>query len=186
MDYTDMDDMPTDDFEEPETAPAGDGETLPNALTLTFSHDTSDMLSMIAGKAASLIVRQIEYKLTEEVSSRVTRAIDARINEIVEQVLARKFQPVDGFGSPQGAETTIRDMIAKKAERFMDEKVDSDGRASNSYNARPRLDCLVDKVVRDTLDFQMKKQVNEIATRAKADVERQVAEMIVKVVSAKA
>lgn len=135
----------------------------------------------IVDEAARRLIDKCGNDITRIVQERVANAIEAQINTIVEDALTKVFTPVDEFGGPTGEPTTVKAILAKKAKSFLEEKVDSYGKAATSRfgTLMPRAEYVLGKLFEEALDHAAKKEVAEIAKQAKEKAHVEVAKLIV-------
>ena len=88
-------------------------------VTLNYCQDR--VLEEIVERAAAQYVERLGREHRQEFDKLMTKAIEAKVNEILADVVTRVFQPMDVFGSPVGEPTTVMGVLAKKAETFLTE-----------------------------------------------------------------
>lgn len=121
--------------------------------------------------------RSYETRFKREIEKRVQAAVDAkiaalaevhvvpRVGELIEQANMRK---TNTYGEPKGDPMTFKEYIASRAEAYMSEDVDLNGKSKSegdSYNWRscgPRLTVLMKMYIRDTMETHAKAAVNDI------------------------
>ena len=149
-------------------------------ITVNLDWQQDQIAKAIVAEATCRLVEKFEDQIRREVQSKVGPIIEARINAIVEDALTKVFTPVDEFGDPKGEPTTVKAILAKKAKTFLDEKVDSSGRAGSTYGAtRPRAEHLLGKLFEEAIDSTAKREIETIAKQAKEKAHVKVAELIV-------
>ena len=113
--------------------------------------------------------------------------IQFRINEIMNQkmneVFEAPFQPVDKWGNKKGDETTIRDLIALDAKNYWSEKVDENGKVSDSYNNKmSRSTFYAHKVITEFYNKELVSEVKKLASEMKAKIPATISEEISKTI----
>ena len=83
------------------------------------------------------VVRAIAKSIYDDIKPKVEKAIldglDAQVNEIIGNVLDKEVQRTDQWGKPQGQSVSIRDLLMRDAEQWLNEKVDRYGRTGSTY-----------------------------------------------------
>ena len=116
--------------------------------------------------------REIEKKLQEAVDKKISDLaavhLVPRVGELIEKTNMRK---TNQYGEAKGDPMTFIEYIASRAESYMSEDVDSNGKskaeAGDSYNWRssgPRLTVLMRLYIRDTLEKHAKAAVTDVNT----------------------
>lgn len=141
--------------------------------------DTSGLHEQIVERTSHLLLERLQGTVEREARSRILPAIDTALNTLVESALTRVFTPVDAFGEPAGQKTTIASLLAKKAEDFLSEKVNTSGRADGYGDKRPRYEFIVGKMLQEAFDSQVQQEVRKIATEAKAQAKAAVTKLLV-------
>lgn len=117
-----------------------------------------------------------ESKFKREISARIQKAVDdkiaalaavhlvPRVGELIEQA---DMQKTNGYGEKKGPAMTFKEYIAHRAEVYMSETVDYNGKSKEEgdYNWRacgPRLAVLMQRYIRDTLETHAKAAVTDI------------------------
>ncbi len=113
--------------------------------------------------------KEIEKRLLSAVDQKISALaaehIVPRVGEMIEQASMRK---TNGYGEPKGEPMSFKEFIASRAESYMSEDVDSNGKSKaegDSYNWRscgPRLTVLMRIYIRDTLEAHAKTAVNDV------------------------
>lgn len=151
-------------------------------VTLTYSPD--QLKDEIVERAATQYVERLSREHHQEFDKLMTKAIEAKVNEILADVVTRVFQPVDVFGSPVGETSTIAGYLAKKAETYLTEKVGSDGRAGSSYGEkRPRAEYIVNSVYEGLFTQQVKREIEALVKQAKDKAYLSIAKQVVEVLN---
>lgn len=118
-----------------------------------------------------------ESKFKREIEKRLQTAVDAkisalaaehivpRVGEMIEQANLRK---TNNYGEPKGEPMSFVEYIASRAEAYMAEDVDINGKSKtdgDSYNWRscgPRLTVLMKSYIRDTLETHARKALVDV------------------------
>lgn len=131
-----------------------------------------------------------ESRFKREIEARIQKAVDQKIAALAaEHVLPRVGELIEaadmrrtnGYGEPKGPSMTFKEYIAHRAEQYMTEDVDHNGKSKADLEARnestynwhvcgPRLTVLMRRYIRDTLERH--------ATAALTDVNKVIAKNI--------
>lgn len=118
-----------------------------------------------------------ESRFKREIEKRIQDAVDAKISALANEHLVPKvgemiesltFQKTNNYGEPKGEPLTFTEYIASRAEVYMSEKVDSQGRGKEecgSYDFRPngpRLTVLMKLYIQEHLNACAKAAVTDI------------------------
>ena len=125
--------------------------------------------------AVARLLKPIEKVAAQRIEARIADGIKARCDEVVTALLDREFKPVDEFGNPTGATSTLMAAARKEISSYMTERVDNNGntyRDSYGRDSQPRrIDWLVGKVAKPELDTAMKEAVAGVTKEARAQVQ---------------
>lgn len=127
-----------------------------------------------------------ESRFKREIEKRIQKAVDDKIAALAEVHLiprvgelieSTNMQKTNGYGEPKGAPMTFIEYIASRAEAYMTEDVDFNGktRSEDSYNwksAGQRLQVLMRSYIRDTLERHAKEAVKGVNQVLVAGVEK--------------
>lgn len=103
----------------------------------------------------------------------LNNAIDERVTALAEQTVSSAttitIQPRNNWGEPQGKPMELRDLILDRASKFLNEKVDADGRAG-SYGEHKftRAELIVKKMVEEVFSRELSGEIRKIANEVKA------------------
>lgn len=138
---------------------------------LTFGIKPEDILELAAQKLADEFADkyQVQQRAYELIESRVegisTKNLVQKIDDVLttemERILHAEIVPLDMWGEKAGQPTNIRDMIAERARKFWDERVEKDGKLT-SYGGQPRHEHMMRQIVNDEFDKAIKQNVVEI------------------------
>lgn len=119
-----------------------------------------------------------ETKFKREIEARIQKAVDDKIAALAavhlvprvgELIESANMQKTNGYGEPKSDPMTFKEYIAHRAERYMSEPVDINGRnkEEGGYDWRscgPRLTVLMRIYIQDTLEKAAKAAVNDVNT----------------------
>lgn len=118
-----------------------------------------------------------ESKFKREIEKRIQKAVDdkiaalaevhliPRVGELIQNANLRK---TNTYGEPKGEPLTFIEYIASRADAYMNENVDFNGKSKeegDSYNWRsvgPRLTVLMRSYIRDTLESHAKNAISDV------------------------
>lgn len=127
-----------------------------------FVREISDrMAERVSGEMIDLITDRAN-KLIEE---KLFTHLDATIDKIVEEGLTTELQPSDEFSTPKGEPITPLEYIAKGAESFLEQHVDSKGNAvspSSMNRTKRRIDQYMEGVITRQFEDEIAKEVRKI------------------------
>jgi hypothetical protein len=130
-----------------------------------------ELLELAAQKLADMHyndgdIESVRAIVSKEVEKRIAKSvgetIDSFLKEALEKIVASEIQPLNVWGEPVGEKTTIKDLLHKKALNYWAEKVDSSGKPSTSYNAKPRSVFLVGEVVNEEFKKALSDNVKSV------------------------
>lgn len=144
-----------------------------------------DLDERLLRAAAEQLLSQLN--LSARYGGEVVQQIDAKLAEIVadrvESMLDREVTQVDRFGDVlPGAKKTFREVFADQAEKFLEQRVNSDGRAvEGGWNSgsQSRLEFLLRKTSLDRMEYECR----EVAQKFKAELKERAAAAISSVVA---
>jgi hypothetical protein len=132
-------------------------------------------------KRRASFVTRMENTVESVIRQRAEKLIDSQLEAVIDKILSSGFQPVDSYGEPKGEKTTLRDMIKKKAEAFLSERVDKNGKTADRY-ADPvgtRLDVAMQKHVDGVCTATVQNELKTAVEAAKGKIGTMVAKVIV-------
>lgn len=109
----------------------------------------------IESLASTLIKSRVDSLFKET----MTPKIDAFLLTEMEKIVSQEIAPINIWGEKAGQPTTIRDALAARAKDFWNQKVDSDGKASDYYGNKPRHEWLFAKIVNEEFAKAVKQNI---------------------------
>ena len=123
--------------------------------------------------------REVSYatKFKREIEKRIQKAVDDKIAALAEVHLiprvgelieSANLQKTNSYGEAKGAPMTFIEYIASRADAYMNENVDFNGKSKeegDSYNWRsvgPRLTVLMRGYIRETLESHAKNAISDV------------------------
>lgn len=133
-------------------------------------------------KISDQIVEQAETQITQKING----VIDTKVNEITENFLHREFVPLDKYGDQRGPKTTVLELLKKRLDDYLEEKVDKNGNTGGYNCETKRLNYIIQKNIDDSLNRKIEavgKQIKSaleqyIDTTLKAQIGENVAKAI--------
>lgn len=141
-----------------------------------------------------------ESRFKREIENRIQKAVDEKIaalaavhlvpkvGEMIEKANLRK---TNQYGEPKGEPMTFIEYIASRADAYMSEDVDLNGKskaeANDSYNWRacgPRLTVLMRSYIRDTLEKAAKTALTDVNKVVAQNIEKAARDAIASAASA--
>jgi len=139
--------------------------------SLGFAQDaeTGDLFptaDLIGGVAQILADRVSGYDMRSMIESQVRNVASEQARAVITEVLAGPIQRTDGYGSPRGETTTVREMVMAEVDKWM-KLPKSDGYNRNDTMG-DALKKIVDEILRNELKGTIaaaKKKVSEEVLR---------------------
>jgi hypothetical protein len=110
-----------------------------------------------------LVTENVEKRISKLFDERFTAIATAKIDALVHDGFSRTYQPVSGFGQPNGPETTIGRKLEGLISNFWTQKVNSEGAPSDGYNSKPRAEWMLTRIVAADLSESVKQQAANVA-----------------------
>ncbi len=123
-------------------------------------------------RAYSTITKRIEELIASGIKGRIDAFLDAEMTKIVSQEIV----PVNIWGQREGAPTTIRAELAKRAQEFWNLKVNKDGR-EDFYGGEERSKRLMKQMMIETFSAAVKENIDQIVLEFKAALKTDAAKM---------
>jgi hypothetical protein len=137
---------------------------------------------------SSPLYKSLDIRIDNEVNS-MLKKMSVSINERLEKMMQEKidetfnlpFQRTDCWGDPIGKKTSIREIIKERADSYLSEKVDNDGKNSD-YGKFTRAELLARNIIENEFNAQIKCEIENIALQLKNRIPKTISEEISKVV----
>lgn len=117
------------------------------------------------------VIEEAENKIKAfdaKVSEKIEEAIDKKIEGIMNDFLNRKINLYDSYGDIKREDVVIIDLLKEKMDRFLTDKVDSDGNTGKYGSKTPRLDYIVNKNINHEMEWRIKKAAEEVRNKLEA------------------
>ena len=143
-------------------------------LEFNESVDAPSLGNQIINSAAEKLIKSKDRNLHEEVMALVTENIRGTVNDAVKKILQDPVQLTDCYGSPKGEPKTIREMIMERADNWLRDKVDDYGRRSHDRDTVPRINQMIDKLIKDWWTKFSKKTKDEFTMAVEKNMDKEV------------
>lgn len=141
-----------------------------------------------------------ESRFKREIEKRLQEAVDAKISSLAAEHLVPKvgeliektnMRKTNQYGEPKGESMTFIEYIASRADAYMSEDVDYNGKSKaesgDSYSWRscgPRLTVLMRNYIRDTLEKHAKQAITDVNQVIAKNIEKAARDAITSAASA--
>jgi len=136
--------------------------------------------------------KEIEKRVLEATNKKIAELAEIhvvpRVGEMIEQANMSK---TNSYGEPKSEPMTFKEFIAKRAEVYMSESVDSNGKSkgelSDTYNWRdagPRLTVLMKIYIQQTMEAAAKTAVNDVNKVIAENIKKAAVQAITQTVAA--
>ena len=96
--------------------------------------------------------------------------ITKTIQKASEEAFITSYQPVNEWGEKFGEKTTLRDAFKKNAIEWWSQKVDYQGKPSESYSSKPRSQQVAELVIKDIVSNELRVEMDKIIKESKVHV----------------
>ena len=144
---------------DPETGPTGE----PGAPLESLVIDAAARQIIRNEDFDKRVRREVEKRIQETVSDQV----DASLRAVVEDVIAAPIQRRHPWGDKNGEETTVREIVRERVEKFFTSPSTS---ARDSYGSRGQevgIGQLVQNLTRDALDNDLSAEIKAVRTEVR-------------------
>lgn len=154
---------------------------------ITITLDTDQYLS---GTLEGIIVESLVRQLSGQIKDRVADAVTHKVTLLADQEFARiarqqldeffskPHQKTNEWGDATGTEVTIREMLVERFARYLDQRVDSNGREERNNSYPTRLDWLLRRLADEPLQEAIDERVGAITKTAKERIQQNVSRWI--------
>lgn len=141
--------------------------------------DMEGLRGQIVDRAAEWVVAELGHNIQRDVRKAVEKDIGLKINALVEEALDGIYQPIDDYGQPAGAETTLRGEFKLGIREWWDQKVDNNGEpAARRYSGQPRHEYVMKKVLSDVLTRNLSRDLKRLIQETKSQVREGITETV--------
>lgn len=144
-----------------------------------YTYDGDEQLTPVADSLEEFIKNQVIEKVVEKYANKVVETIDKEINDIIakqignieeiintklnnlmEEFLTTPFDTRDKYGDIIETNVTVKSMLKKACDSFVNEIVDSKGNRSSSIydtNTMIRSEYIIKKIMKDDIELEIKR-----------------------------
>lgn len=130
---------------------------------------SEEIKNKLTDKVFATVEKQIGEKLTEKISSQVDGILDKKIMQTYDEFLSKGFNIYDRWGDIKEENVNVKEILKKKLDIFMAEKVDSHGRTDN-YGGKPRYEVILDNQAQKQIDSFLSKVSSQVIEGIKKDI----------------
>lgn len=152
-------------------------ESIADRIVTTTSVDNEDG----EWRRDSSFFNEMKDSVRKMVAERAKREIDSKLLGVLDEILGGEFQPIDNYGEPNGARTTLREMVKTRTLKFLEEKVNDKGNPVDQWtsSAGTRLDVSMKKAVAEICTATVHNELKAAVDSAKQQIGNLVAKTIV-------
>ena len=155
---------------------ASDGTATVSPISVTF--DARAMFDSIVRTTSHSVFQKSSQEITGAVRVQVSGAIAEKVGALIDAALEGGIQQHNEYGEPKGEPTTLKALIGKTGEKYLSEKVDKEGKASNYTNVGTRLEYLVSKAVEKHIDYKLKQEIEKAVKLATEQAQMKLGEVV--------
>lgn len=161
-----------EDFEEDTNDRVSITPTITPDLLIALGISVDEVKESVIARIAAQTLNSIREDVKSGVAKTINSCIEMKVSEWVAGFLEKPYQPVDSWGKPKGAETTIQKLIEGRSAEFMREEVDAGGKKSDGYRSGdPRYLWAAKKVAGEAIEKELRPHLNEVVKEMKVAVE---------------
>lgn len=117
------------------------------------------------------IYEGVQRRVRELVDARVAKELDATVqkamDEAMRSALEETITPVNTWGEKVGEPTTLKAAIHDRAVKFWQEKVDKEGKRTDSYSGRPRHEFMMQQMMAAEFSSAIKQDIVNVCAALK-------------------
>ena len=115
------------EYEGPYQEPPENSKTAMVEVEVSWSN--SDVMKQVI----AIIAAQIRKEIEKDVKAAVEKALEDQVNATLTNVLDYKIERTNQWGESTGVTGSIRELLMRDVENWLNDKVDENGRASSRY-----------------------------------------------------
>ncbi len=115
------------EYEGPYEAPPENSKKAMVEVEVSWSN--SDVMKQVV----SVIAKQIRQEIEADVKAAVEKKLENQVNATLESVLDHKIERTNQWGESTGVSGSIRELLMRDVENWLNDKVDENGRAFARY-----------------------------------------------------
>lgn len=153
------------------------------SVTLNFDQWMNGSIEdHIIAKLVAALTTRLEASIKTQVETKMLKKINAEFDELarkqVEDYFMKQVKKTNSYGEPTGEQTNMRDLLAKKFQEYMSQKVDSKGNPSSYSDGLPRSQQMLNQLAHKPLQEAIDETVKGIAAKAKEQIQQTVSRYI--------
>lgn len=138
----------------------------------------SIIANALVDKVAGMLVKNVQEIVKERVLAMADEKFDALAREKMTEFFLKEHKKTTQWGDPTGEAFTMRELLLDRFQKFMAEKVDDKGNASNYSGNLPRSQWLLNTLAHKPLQEAINQTVTDIREKAKTAVQASVSRYI--------
>lgn len=139
----------------------------------------ADIVRGVCRHFADRLTPLINERLDEITESAFTEAVNREAEKMLTALLTAPQRKTNSWGEPTGDVITMREYLADRFEKYMQQTVDREGRTSNdSYNRTRRSQWLIDTLGEKVVLEAAKVEVEKVRKAAESQISAAVANFI--------
>lgn len=173
-------------YDEPDydDSPSVDSEGKLTISATTIQYDARALFDSIVRIASHSVIKDSSTEIKKSVHTEVRDTIQDRVSALIDAAVQEGIQPVNNYGEPTGERTTLKAMIGKAGDKYLEQPVDKNGSPTSYQSVGTRMQFLVTEAVKKHIDYRLeteiKKAVEQAVIEARAKVGTIVGEIITK------
>lgn len=145
--------------------------------------NTDEIKSGVIESITEALMPSIHEDVYDGVRQSVNSIVAEKTSEWVAAALSKPIQPLNSWGEPKGDKTTIQALIEKRAQEFMTEKVDSNGKTGEYRSETPRYLWAAQKVAEDALQKELRPSLDKVISEMKNEIQKGIAKVVTDLVA---
>lgn len=117
-------------------------------------------------------------KITEEVNKKLSEVLenflDKKLNELTDSLLNRKINIYDRWGDCKEENVEIMDILKRRLDTYLTEQVDENGKLSQAYGTKTRLEYCISKNINDDMMREIDKATSKCRQQLVAYMQKEV------------
>jgi len=138
-------------------------EEITNGIVSRFSNDISKKIIADANK---------------RIESATDQIIDKQINEMMGQFLNKKIDLQDKWGDVTEENVSILDLLKRRLDNYLLEKVDENGQKNSYGNGKARIDWKMESIIDRPMERKIQKAADDIKKQLEELMQKQLQEKV--------
>jgi hypothetical protein len=144
--------------------------------------DGRSMRDRIIDETVSEIREEVESGIVTQARADAQKALKEQIAkmlaDIVKEVVATPVQPTNTYGEPKGEPITLRELILKEVNTYLQQGVDGRGRSDRcSSDKIPRIRWFITTAVRKAIDEEYAKVIKDAGEEMRRNMDGRIADL---------